>query len=120
MRAAVSSTGFSCAPRAISRSLGNGMPGLLDSGGFESVDLYAELGARGEQGIEQVLAGGSLTVQEVGRGAVYVVAEDVGGQRGDGSTERGTVRRNAVRPVDSADLGQDAGHRRSVQPDQCP
>src|SRR6185312_4808956 len=117
---AMPSTGFSCAPRAISRSVGNGMPGLLDSGGIESVDLYGELGARGEQGVEQVPAGGSLTVQEVGRGAAHVVADDVGCQRGDGGPERGTVRRDAVRPVDSADLGQHTGRRRSVKPEQCP
>src|SRR5215472_5823479 len=117
---AMSSTGFSCAPRAISRSLGNAIPGLLDSGGFESVDLYVKLGARGEQGVEQVLAGGSLTVQEVGTGAAHVVADDVGGQRDDGGPERGTVRRDAVRQVDSADLGKDARRGRSVKPDQCP
>src|SRR6266480_6766224 len=117
---AMSSTGFRCAPRAISRSLGNAMPGLLDSGGFESVDLNGELGARREQGVEQVLAGGSLTVQEVGTGAANVVADDVGSQRGDRGPERCAVRRNAVRQLDSADLGKHAGPGRSIKPDQCP
>src|SRR6266516_3144367 len=117
---AMSSTGFRCAPRAISRSLGNAMPGLLDSRGFESVDFNGELGARGEQGVEQVLAGGSLAVQEVVTGAAKVVADYVGSQRGDRGPERCAVRRNAVRQLDSADLGKHAGPGRSVKPDQCP
>src|SRR5262249_24865456 len=116
---AMSSTGFRCAPRAISRSVGNAMSVLLDSGGFESVDLNGELGARGEHGVEQVLAGGSLAMLEVTGGTAHVVAEDVGGQRGDGGPKSGTVRRDAVRQVDPAHLGKHTGRGRSAEPDQC-
>src|SRR5690242_3158916 len=117
---AMSSTGFRCAPRAISRSVGNAMSVLLDSGGFESVDLNGELGARGEHGVEQVLAGGSLAMQEVTGGTAHVVADDVGGQRGDGGPKSGAVRRNAVRQVDPAHLGKHTGRGPAVEPDQCP
>src|SRR6516164_2773341 len=117
---AMSSTGFSCARRAISRSVGNAISVLLDSGGFESVDLNGKLRARGEHGVEQVLAGGSLAMQEVTAGTAHVVADDVGGQRGDGGPESGTVGRNAVRQVDPAHFGEHSGRGLSAEPDQCP
>src|SRR5690349_18700877 len=103
-----SSSGLRAAPRAISRSLGNAISRLLcravvssglvavagagcrgwwgsDSGGGEAVDADAQrLAGRGEH-VEQVLARGTFTVQQVGPRAGPVVADDVGGdarQRG--------------------------------------
>src|SRR5260370_13196305 len=128
---AMSSMGLSCAWRAMSRSVGNGISGAPLAGRTgvwcsglsgkagregighpESVDLDAELGARPEHGVEQGLAGRPLAVQQVPARALGalsaaddVVAGHVGSQRRDRGPERGPVRRDVVAEGDAAQPG---------------
>src|SRR6266496_2998848 len=88
----MSSRGFSRALRAMSRSVGTAITHDSSySGGLQAVYLDAELGARAQQHVEQVLAGGPLAVQQVGAGG-KVVADHVGGEAGDRGPERRAVR----------------------------
>src|SRR6266496_2998845 len=80
----MSSRGFSRALRAMSRSVGTAITyDSSYSGVLQAVYLDAELGARAQQHVEQVLAGGPLAVQQVGadgaafRSSVASLATDV-------------------------------------------
>src|SRR6266536_6116061 len=116
----MSSRGFSRALRAMSRSVGTAITyDSSYSGVLQAVYLDAELGARAQQHVEQVLAGGPLAVQQVGAGG-KVVADHVGGEAGDRVPERRAVRRDVIRQVYAAELADRAGRPGSGEPDQCP
>src|SRR6202011_3433381 len=80
----------------------------------------AELGAGPQDGVEQVLPDRALAVQQVGTGAVQVVADHVGGHGGDRGPQRRPVRHQVVAEVDAAELGQDGDGPVAGQPDEGP
>src|SRR6266699_4511539 len=94
--------------------------GEIKTARAEAVNHDAEAGAGPQDGAGQVLTNGALAVQQVGTGAVQVVADHVGGHGGDRGPQRGSVRHEVVAEVDGAEPGQDVGGSVAGQPDEGP
>src|SRR5215211_7572456 len=86
----------------------------------EAVDLYTELIACIDQGIEEVLTRAPLTVQQVGDLPTAVVAHYIGYELRHGAAERRPVRRYRLREVDRADLRQNIRRPRARNPQERP
>jgi hypothetical protein len=82
---------------------------LMASGPQWPVHSGGEFGAGVEDGAEEVLAVGTLAVQQVGKDAVLVVPHQAGDDLGHRGPQRRAVWRAVVSQVDRADPGQERG-----------
>ncbi|MGO8876648.1 MAG: hypothetical protein ACLQNG_12900 [Acidimicrobiales bacterium] len=74
-----------------------------------SIDVDAELPTHLEQGVEQVLAGGAVAVQQVGTEAVDVITDDVADDASDRAAEGGAGRGGLVGQVDGTHPREELG-----------
>ena len=95
--------------------------GGLNRAGCRLADaLDAELGAGVDQRLGQISTGRALAVQEIAGHPVLVISDDIGHQTSYRRPERGTVGRDVIGEVDTADLREQVRAARPGQPDQRP